>query len=446
MQSSPTPGSDVKSDVTHLLRRTGYAARPADVDAAVAVGYRATVERLMTGLTQPAPGADAVPVPQFDPFQGPKGAAGSPERKQEQTARATEARQLVGWWLQRMVASEQPFQEKLAFFWHGHFATAIQKVKLAAYMYGQNQVFRKLGLGPFENLTQAVGKDPAMLIWLDADQDKKGHPNENFARELMELFTLGIGNYSEADVQAGARCFTGWGLNRQTGAYALRPAQHDTGTKTYLGHSGNLSGEDAIHLCCQHPATARHLAVRLWSRFAAPIGPDDPIAADLAAAWARDQRGDTLVRAMLLHPRFTSPDVKAGLVKQPVEWVVGALRALGLGLGAGDAQVGQATGAVLQALGQVPFNPPSVGGWPAEAGWLTTATQLSRLRYAQLLASKADLSTITGVAPAARPLAAARLLGVEAWGDQTTAALARASADPKALMALALIAPQNVLA
>jgi uncharacterized protein (DUF1800 family) len=444
MPSATTPGADVKSDVVHLLRRTGYAARPAEVDAAVAAGYRATVDRLMAGLARPAPGAEAVPVPRFAPFQGPKGPAGSAERKQELATLATEARQLMGWWLQRMVASEQPFQEKLAFFWHGHFATAIQKVKLAAYLYGQNQLFRTLGLGPFESLVQAVGKDPAMLIWLDADQDRKGHPNENFARELMELFTLGIGNYTEADVQAGARCFTGWGLNRQTGTFALRPAQHDTGTKTYLGHTGDLSGEDAIHLCCQHPATARHLAARLWSRFAAPIGPDDPVAADLAAAWARDQRGDTLVRAMLLHPRFTSAEVKQGLVKQPVEWVVGALRSLGLA--AGDPQVGQATAAVLQALGQVPFNPPSVGGWPAQAGWLTTATQLSRLRYAQLLASKADLSTLAGVAPAARPLAAAGLLGVDVWGDRTTAALARAASEPKALMALALIAPESVLA
>ncbi len=443
MASSTQTGTGVKSDVIHLLRRTGYSARPDEVDAAVAIGYEATVQRLMAGLTQPAPSAEAVPVPKFTPYQRPAGAKGSAEVKQEKSQRAAEARQLVGWWLRRMVVSEQPFQEKLTFFWHGHFATAIQKVKLGAYMYGQNQVFRKLGLGPFETLVQAVGKDPAMLIWLDADQDKKGHPNENFARELMELFTLGIGKYSEADVQAGARCFTGWALDRQTGTFNFRANQHDDGTKTYLGRTGNLSGEDAIHLCCQNPATARHLAARLWSRFAAPISPADPIAADLAAAWAADQRGDTLVRAMLLHPRFRALDVRQGLVKQPVEWVIGALRSLKVGA---DTDVIQATATVLQALGQLPFNPPSVGGWPAEAGWLTTATQLSRLRYAQLLASKADLSALTGAAPAARPLAAARLLGVEAWDDQTTAALGRSSADPKAMMALALIAPQSVLA
>ena len=432
---------DDRVAVIHLLRRTGYVARPADVDRALGVGYAATVDAILAGLRAPTPAADQVIVPTLS---GVAAVSKDPAtRRAAQVQDRAEGRALVDWWLGRMVATEQPLAEKLAFFWHGHFATSIRKVRVASYMYAQNQVLRALGAGPFEDLTQALAKGPAMLIWLDANQNKKADPNENFARELMELFTLGIGDYTEADVKDAARAFTGWTLNRAQGQFVLRPAQHDSTPKTVLGTTGNLRGEDVIHLCCTSTATARHVAARMWSRFAAPISPDDPIAAELAAAWGPSRDSAALVRAILLHPKFRDPATMTGLVKQPVEWVVGALRALGVNYSPAIATL---TARTLQSLGQVPFDPPSVGGWPAQTAWLSTATQLARLTYAQTLAAKADLSPVTAATPPDRPAAVARMLGVAAWSDQTMQALTQAGGDARSLVTLALTAPEFVLA
>ena len=433
--------TDDRGDVIHLLRRTGYAARPADVDGALRAGYAATVDAIVAGLHAATPAADAVKVPTLSGFAPVS--TDPTARRADQAQRQTEGRALVDWWMGRMVATEQPFAEKLTFFWHGHFATSIQKVRLASYMLAQNQLLRTKGAGAFEDLTQAMAKGSAMLIWLDANQNKKAHPNENFARELMELFTLGIGSYTEADVKDAARAFTGWTLDRQRDQFVLRPAQHDSDPKTVLGTTGDLGGEDVIHLCCSNAATARHVAARMWSRFAAPIGPDDPIAGDLATAWGPGRDTAAMVRAMLLHPTFRAPATKTGLVKQPVEWVVGALRALNVSY---SAPIATATARTLQSLGQVPFDPPSVGGWPAQTAWLSTATELARLTYAQLLAGKADLTAVTAAAPADRPAAVAALLGVAAWSDQTRQALVAADGDARSLVTLALTAPELVLA
>src|SRR5262249_40577335 len=211
---------------------------------------------------------------------------------------------------------------ELAWFWHGHFATSIDKVKVAALMRRQNQLFRQLGTGEFTDLTAAVAQDPAMLRWLDGDTNVAAHPNENFARELMELFTLGIGNYSEQDVKEAARTFTGWTFDRATLAFVERPRLHDGGTKALLGQTGDLDRTDTARIVTTAPASARFLAARTWSRYAAAITPADPVAADIASAWT-DHRGDGLLRAVFAHPQFRSDGVRAGLVKQPIEWVVG---------------------------------------------------------------------------------------------------------------------------
>src|SRR5665213_2344116 len=188
-------GAD-RSTIAHLLRRTGFGPTAAEVDAAVARGYTATVDQLLD-FSAPDP-ADAVPPPTFAPFQ-PLGASQltTAQRQAAQKQRASEVRALQVWWLNRMATTAHPLREKLTFFWHGHFATSVDKVQRADLMYRQNQIFRSSGAGDFEVLTQAVAKDPAMMIWLDTRTDKLAHPNENFARELMEIFTLGLGNYTE---------------------------------------------------------------------------------------------------------------------------------------------------------------------------------------------------------------------------------------------------------
>jgi len=426
-------GPDVRSDIAHLGRRLGFGLRPSELDALAPGGYEAAVEDLLAVSGPDA--ADANPAPAFSV---PRVAGTSVEARQAAEAdRRRQSVELVTWWLRRMVATSLPLVEKMVLLWHGHFATSIQKVREPLYMYDQNQILRSSGLGRFTDLTMAVAKDPAMLVWLDSNSNVKGHPNENFARELMELFTLGIGNYSEDDVKEAARCFTGWGLDRASDSFVFRPRQHDDGAKTLLGRTGDLSGEDAITLVTGLAASARFVVGRLWSHLAYPVATTDPVVDDLVGAYGH---GDVaaLVKAIALHPRFRSADARNGLVKQPIEWMIGSLRALGL-------PADTRAGADLRSLGQTPFEPPSVGGWPQNAYWLSTASALARLRSATRLAGLADLSALTSTAEADRPAAVARLLGVDAWSAATASALSDAAANPKALVALALVSAEYVV-
>jgi uncharacterized protein (DUF1800 family) len=423
------PEDDLRSRVAHLYRRAGFGARPEELDAAVADGYEAAVDRLLD-LAAADSGAAAVAAPTFS-STGPA----------DQRARREESRALTQWWIDRMVLSTTPLRERLTLFWHDHFATSVQKVKDPALMYRQNEIFRAQGAGNFEALAQAVAKDPAMLVWLDANENRKGSPNENFARELFELFVLGIGSYSEDDVKEAARAFTGWQYRRQTGAFALAPAQHDGGRKTVFGQTGNFGGEDVIRLAVGLPASAAYVTSKVWSGFARPAGPSDPVVRELATGFARDGDVGKLLRAVFLHPEFVAPASRSGLVKQPIEYVAGTLRALGLRAGSvGSLQQ------TLDGLGQQPFAPPSVGGWPPNGYWLTTSFALTRLRFASTVAARARVDGLASAAPADRPAAAARLLSVDGWGPSTSAALAKVAGDPKALLTIALVAPEYVLA
>ncbi|MDQ6648851.1 MAG: DUF1800 domain-containing protein [Actinomycetota bacterium] len=428
-----------RSALAHLYRRVGFGARPDELDAAVKAGYAATVAALLD-RSRPDPGVQSTPPPTLPLDARPGKAADAAGRRAYQQAEAAAKEALVLWWLDRMVVAANPLPEKLALFWHGHFATSVQKVGSAALMLRQNELFRSLGAGDFGALANAVSKDAAMLIWLDARSNKKARPNENFARELMELFTLGIGNYTETDVKEVARAFTGWAEEGAggTAAYRFNARQHDDGSKTVLGHTGNLDGESVIALLAGSPASARWVVSRMWSRFARPVAPHDPQVDALLPAYGGRDCG-ALLRAVLSAPTFTSAEVQQGLVKQPVEWAVGALRALRLR--ATDKRLASS----LTALGQLPFAPPSVGGWPANEAWLTTASSLTRVQLAQSMVAKADLSLVADAAPGDRPDAVAHLLSLDGWSARSAMALRSAADDPARLVTLALVSPEYVV-
>ena len=457
----------VRSDIALLYRRAGFGATPAQLDAATPGGYPAAVEALLAGLHGPDAGGDAVAAPPFAHSARPAGPAGSVARKAQQRALGAAFVELQEWWAQRMVATSTPLRERLTLFWHGHFATAFSKVRDVAAMYEQNQLMRTEGAGSFEALTVAVAKGEAMMRWLDTATDKKSHPNENFGRELMELFTLGLGAYTQSDVVAAARGFTGWVTNPRTGAWHLQAAQHDDGTKTYLGHTGDFGGEDIIHLAVTDPASARFVVAKLWSHFAYPVSTSDAVVTDILPAYGPALDVTGVLRAIFLHPAFRSPTARQGLVKQPIEYLVGAARALGL-----DARLeraGAATGAprpdavpsttravragrrrtlpvISTALSQTLFDPPNVGGWGQNAYWLDTATSLARLEAAAAMATAADLTSLESVSPSGRSDAVASLLGIDGWGPTTAAALNHAAGDPASLVATALTSPEYVLA
>jgi uncharacterized protein (DUF1800 family) len=440
-----------RSDVALLLRRAGFATTGANVDAAAAAGYAGTVDAIVATL---APGADtaadAVALPDLTTPSLPGKDAPADQRQAYNQRLRQQAASLVKWWVERMIVAQQPAAEKLAWFWHGHFATSIDKVKIAALMYRQNQIFRHQGAGDFTDLTGVVAQDPAMLRWLDADTNVAAHPNENFARELMELFTLGIGNYGETDVKEAARTFTGWSFDRSTLAFVERARLHDSGTKTILGQIGAFDGLDTIRLITRTDASARFVAARLWSHYARPVDTTDAIVTDLAATWNTSRRADELLRAVFTHPQFVTDATRWGLVKQPVEWAVGAVRAFSL---APDALVGRttvtaATTRVLATLGQTPFRPPSVGGWPAQAAWLNTAADQLKLAFARSIANAA-LATAAGqelVAASDRPEHLAWLLGLDGWRPATATALTAVAHDPPTLVMFGLTSPDFALA
>lgn len=431
---------DSRGAIAHLWRRAGFGARPEQLDSAVAAGYEAAVENLLRMGADPV--ADAPAPPTFDTAGLLAGLTSGDvtQRKaaQEQIRRETEA--MVQWWLNRMIRADQPLTEKLTLFWHGHFATSIDKVRVPELMYRQNRTLRGFGAGDFETLTLAVADDPAMLIWLDGNADHRLHPNENFARELLELFVLGIGHYTEQDVKEAARAFTGRRYVRLTDTVRSFPGDHDDGVKTFLGRQGRFTGADIIRIATHRPESARFVVSKVWSHFAAPIALDDPVVTELVAAYGDTLDVKAVLRAMFLHPAFLSVATRTGLVKTPVEYVVGTLRALGLEVD----RPGYL--AVLRGLGQLPFEPPNVGGWPQNGYWLTTASSLLRLRFALGVVARADLSTVTAAAPADCPEVVARLLGVDAWTSTTRAVLADEVSRPRLLVALALVSPEYVLA
>ncbi|MFF0313432.1 DUF1800 family protein [Micromonospora sp. NPDC005252] len=422
--------------VAHLLRRATFGPTADEVDAAERAGPAATLDNLLApGRADRGAAATPQPTLPADPYAALTKESTREQRQKANAQRREQLQQLTLWWLDRMVAAEDGLTEKLLFFWHGHWATSAQKVKSARVMLGQLETLRRHGRGPLAPLVAAMVRDQALIIWLDGQKNTRKAPNENLARELMELFTLGIGAYTEADVKAGARALTGWVVDRRTGVARLEAKRHDPGEKTILGQTGRFDAEAYAGLLAAQPAAATFVAGRLWFRYA---GTDVPAPDGLAGA-------DTVatLRTLFSSPAFAQ--TRGTLVKQPVEWMVGALRQLGVRPSALPEQQRKQLLSGLNALDQVPLRPPSVGGWPAGAAWLTTSSLQARLRMAGMLATAATpavLARLTAAPVAGRPDALARLLVVDGWGARTRAALTPLAGEPRKLLAAGLVSPE----
>ncbi len=351
------------ADVAHLLRRAGFGGSKAQVATLAAQPWATTVDQLLDFSSAPA---DVQPAYLTDP------GAGDWEKEY----------QLQQWWLDRMATSTAPLQEKLTLFWHGHFATANYKVADMLLMYRQNALFRADATGNFRDLVQAMSLQPAMLIWLDNDPNEKGSPNENFARELMELFTLGVNRYTQSDVVASARAWTGHNtLDSDREQYHFYASRHDTGMKTFMGVTKNWDGPDIIDSILGTDATrkqiaARFIATKMWSFFAYPDPEPDVVNTLTTAFLANDLVIEDLVRAIFMHPDFVSTKAKQGLVRTPAEWVAASMRVLET---AGDAVNPQW---YMEDMGQQLFEPPNVSGWRPNDYWLTTSRLWARATWA----------------------------------------------------------------
>ncbi|HEX6513295.1 MAG TPA: DUF1800 domain-containing protein [Chloroflexota bacterium] len=361
---------------SHLLRRAGFGATPAELDAYTRLGYQGAVDQLLNfdQVADDYPAFDA----SEDPAKGRQGVA-----------------QLQLWWLNRMLATKRPLQEKMTLFWHGHFATAVSKVNQIAWLANQNELFRKNALGSFQTLLSAVSKDPAMMVWLDSQTNRKGSPNENYAREVMELFTMGIGSYTEQDVKEGARALTGWTVKHGQNNSEFAAGRFDDGDKTYLGHSGNLGLEDVVSILAGSPNTAKFLARKL-ARFFISDNPDDGTVASIANTYSVSG-GDmkAVVRTVLSSDAFRDPANFMNKISSPTEYVVTNLKLLGA------KSVDQSVLGAMRNMGQELFNPPNVAGWPGNRSWLNTDTIFTRLNFADRIVSNRNPDGPTYVDPSA---------------------------------------------
>jgi len=397
------------ANVAHLLRRAGFGATNAEVATLAAQPWATIVDQLLDFSSAPA---DAQPAFLTDSTKG--------DWEKEYL--------LQQWWLDRMATSTTPLQEKLTLFWHGHFATANYKVSDMLLMYRQNALFRAGAAGNFRDLVHSMSLQPAMLIWLDNDPNVKGSPNENFARELMELFTLGVGNYSQADVVASARAWTGHNtLDGDRTQYHFYPDRHDTDPKTFMGVTQNWDGPDIIDYILGGSATSKQtaaefIATKMWTFFAYP-DPEPAVVTSLAASFlANDLSVHDLVRAIFMHPNFVSPKAMTGLVRTPAEWVAASMRVVGLTAPDANPQW------FMDDMGQTLFEPPNVSGWRPNDYWLTTSRLWARANWARYIIWRNDVqNSLSDITAMTVPDAIQR--GFDFFGIDTPSAHTRAKLE-----------------
>lgn len=426
--------------VAHLHRRAGFGATADEVAARAGLELVDVVDELLDRTPER-------PLPEPAALTDP--AAGGWDR----WALAVQA------WLQHMATTPTPLVEKMTLFWHGHFVSGNDKVNDMAALWRQVATYRAHAFGPLRPLAQAMAVDPAMLTYLDNRSNVAGAPNLNFARELFELFLLGVGHYTEADVAASARAWTGHTVDPTTGAHRFRPEWHDAGPKTIFGRTAAYDGPDVIDLVFDHPVTrlacARFLARKLWVFFAGPR-PSDALVDELAAVLAgHDFDVAALLRALFLHPAFHTPEVRAARVRTPIEWCVALLRATGLTAAETHPEW------FLGRMGQSPFVPPSVAGWGGNEAWLATSAAAARAEHATFVGWKVReagvLGAVTSMAVPDAVTAALARFGAADAGPVTRDALSswlvaqRAVPwtgwlEPEGLTVLAALAPEVQLA
>lgn len=412
-------GDDAK--LAHLLRRAGFGASPTEMDEYRKLGLKATVDRLVE-------------------YENVDNSA-LENRLKQYNLDPNKRADIERWWLLRMIYTARPLEEKMTLFWHGLLTSAISKVGRAQPMFVQNQFFRAHALGSFPDILKGISKDPAMMVWLDLQTNKKGHPNENYARELMEVFSMGVGNYTEQDVRESARAFTGWVVRRQrTGAQQFHfeshfnPRQHDDGEKTFLGKTGNFNGDDIVDIIVQQPATGRFITRKLFSYFVYPDPTDDVLKPFVDVFTTSRYSIKAVVKAILTSDAFYSPRAYRALIKSPAELVAGTLRVLGAETN------GSGLPRVLAQMGQELFNPPNVAGWPGGPAWLTSGTWLARLNFANRLVASLGAATLPEqvarargrrpVAPVHVPLPTATATTPSAIVDRLAAQLLDGQLDP----------------
>lgn len=384
-------GAMSHDEARHLLARTGFGGTSTEIERLALLPYAKGVAQLLqtarSTALNPPPHWINEPPPDFRMLKSM-----SPEQRkefrQQQRERGIE---LKVWWYGEMIATPSPVTERMTVFWHNHFTSSLRKVKWPTLMYRQNVLLRRQALGSFRELLHAVAKDPAMVLYLDNQTNHKDKPNENFARELLELFTLGEGHYSERDIKEAARAFTGWMVDRRTGQFRFNARQHDNGTKHFMGRSGSFDGDDILDILLEQPQVAVFITAKLWREFISDM-PNEQELTRLAAIFRdNDYQLKPLLQALLLSPYFRAPENRGTMVKSPVELIVGTARLFGIRPNEPRRLAG-----LGRNLGQDLFDPPNVKGWPGGDAWITTSTLATRQQFLERLLRGREMSQQQG--------------------------------------------------
>jgi len=424
-------------EIARLYHRFGFGPRPGEFKAALANGVSATKTAL---LSVPAvdSGAAQVAEPNITNL-GPRPDQKTSALIEFNIALRQQVRDLPIWWLDRMALSDHALTERMTWFWHGHWATAIGKLNFAYPMYLQNKTLRKYALGNFGEMATAMLNDGALQFWLDGGDNTVKAPNENLARELMELFVLGVNRYTETDVRELSRALTGYQIERSSGKVTFNTKRFDPNIKTILGSSTTFNGTSATaHLVAQKD-NAKFISERVWFRF---ISSQIELPSDNSLEKAFESREiSKLVTALGDSQILSNSDYS--IVKAPVEWFVGVARYLKLTPSALKTPAQLLS--YLDKLAQVPFSPPNVGGWPTDESWLSSASAQTRIQFAAWLIKQADLSALTAVAPNKRIAWLQDELGVVAFSSRTRLALDGIKSTPAQLLQLAICSPEYVV-
>jgi uncharacterized protein (DUF1800 family) len=421
------PIADPKHRAAHLLRRAAWGGTQAQIDEFAALGREEAADRLLNFESVDNAALNArVQAAQFNLTTPGRGLDGK---------RPPLIRDMQRWWLTRMSYSARPLEERMTYIWHGLLTSQTSQIgfQRAKMMVAQNELFRAHALGRYDDLLQAVSKDPAMMIYLNTIESSKDHPNENYPREIMELFSMGEGNYTESDVRESARAFTGWRLtppareqppagisekerdeflNQMWGSYEpefrMVANQHDSGSKTFLGRTGNFDGTDIVSIIMEQPTTGKFITKRLFSEFAYR-DPDPETIDRLVEVWnASNHSTKAVVRAILVSDEFYSMRAYRSLVRSPIEFMIGAVR--GLELETDFLQVEQTATAMDQQL----YEPPNVAGWPGGETWLSSGTFFARVNFVDAF-----------LRPRNRPIQVPALTGLSTPDAVVDAALSR---------------------
>ena len=425
--ATETPAFDAAA-AEHLLNRAGFGAGPEEIAEAVTRGRAATVERLLDVPygAKDAPRFERRPIPPRTSRKAvtdtrpslTKEEADKVVQKSNNDAEAADLKQLHdfrSWWVERMIRSEAPLREKVTLFWAGHFTSSQRDVRNSLHMVMQNEFLRDEALGSFRTLLHGIAKDPAMLRYLDNNRNRKGKPNENFAREVMELFSLGEGNYGENDVKEAARAFTGW--NFRDDRFVLDAANHDFGEKTLFGRTGRFGGENVIDLLLEHPASTRFVAGRLLGFFVHHAPPTEMVDRYADLLRKHDWNIAPVLRALFNDPDFYRPEFVGSRILGPIEFGVASARRM-----PGDRKApGWLLAFAADGMGQSLLAPPNVRGWEGGDAWMTSSSLLARGNLALAMcdgfdARSASTLGLGGSADATnRIVAALRAGGAKEW-------------------------------